>query len=84
MSIGDVFKPETDSIHKEQAYEKKYGYVKVPTADDNTESYAQFVITSMEEPINLTEYCTRMANHYSTHVLQIDDCDRVREIHEWR
>ena len=52
---------------------------------DNTFLYRQYFITCQEELMVLGEYGTRMANHESTFVIQIDVCHPIYELNiDWR
>lgn len=82
VEIGKKFAPETFKHHKNQCRQKGFS---LPTVSrDHSKQYGQLAVLVTGELINTTELCKRLANNPSTHVLQLEECERVTFVDNWR
>ena len=69
VSIGYAYNAEVD-----EAFSKQSGLEAIGPAEDGSEFFPQYMLTSKGEPIAVTEYACDIAESPSTHLLQLDIC----------
>ena len=74
ITIGRAFVPETNESHKEKAKQNGISPKSIRAKDDS-KYFEHYVLTRNKEPINVTEYSSRLASGPSTHVIQLSDCE---------
>ena len=72
ISIGHTYNSQTPERTKHM---RNLGKVKPPIARDESDFFANYLITCNREPICISEYACRLATYTSVHVIQMDDCE---------
>ena len=44
-------------------------------AEDGSKYFSHFTLTKSKEPLNLTEYASKLASDLTTNVIQLSDCE---------